>query len=215
MAAAETIPLRGERQAWHGFLFLTLLGLTSLTPPGSKWPWCWLLPTGAYALATAAIPALRQSRPRLRPGRINARAGALTLAIALLSLAVLTSYQRLVHPDVARLAERLPLAGPGGLLACGFYFSIVNATLEELIFRGILFEAIRAEWGRLAALAATGALFGFGHLHGYPPGWFGAILAGAYGLLLGCLRLQSGGLLLPFAAHVVADATIFAIVAGV
>ena len=59
------------------------------------------------------------------------------------------------------------------------------------------------------ALGGTTVLFGLGHLHGYPPGPLGAVLAGLFGLALGLLRLRTGGLGLAIAVHVSADATIF------
>jgi membrane protease YdiL (CAAX protease family) len=59
------------------------------------------------------------------------------------------------------------------------------------------------------ALAATTVLFALGHLHGYPPGPLGAVLAGIFGLALGLLRLWTGGLGLAIAVHVCVDATIF------
>ena len=40
----------------------------------------------------------------------------------------------------------------------------------------------------------------------------GAVLAGIYGLALGCLRVFTCGLGLPVIAHIVADATIFILV---
>ena len=58
-------------------------------------------------------------------------------------------------------------------------------------------------------LGVTAALFGLGHLHGYPPGPLGAVLAGLYGVALGLLRWWAGGLGLAVACHVSADATIF------
>ena len=82
-----------------------------------------------------------------------------------------------------------------------------------MVFRGILFDAVESLWGRWIAAIATAFLFGYGHLHGYPPGVTGAILAGIFGLCEGWLRVFSGGLGLPILAHMVADATIFAIVA--
>ena len=84
---------------------------------------------------------------------------------------------------------------------------------DKLDLRGIFFDAIESLWGRWTAVLATAVLFGYGHLHGYPPGPLGAILAGIFGLCLAWLRLFSGGLALPILAHIAADATIFAIVA--
>ena len=96
-------------------------------------------------------------------------------------------------------------------MLAGILFPAVNAALEELIFREILFDAIRSEWGPVLALGTTSVLFGYGHLNGYPPGLARHCLAGIYSVLLGLLRIASGGLLLPIAAHIVADVTIYLI----
>jgi membrane protease YdiL (CAAX protease family) len=91
----------------------------------------------------------------------------------------------------------------------GICFSVINAILEELIFRGLLWEVAAAEWNEGVALVATSVMFGLGHLHGYPPGPLGAVLADIFGLSLGLLRWWTGGLGLAIAVHICADATIF------
>src|SRR5205085_590961 len=96
----------------------------------------------------------------------------------------------------------------------GVCFSVVNAAIEEVIFRGILWEIVAKEWDQGAALAITSVLFGIGHLNGYPPGLLGAIMAGLFGIMLGGLRWWTGGLGLALVCHVIADATIFCILAG-
>ena len=57
----------------------------------------------------------------------------------------------------------------------------------------------------------TGVLFAMGHLHGYPPGPIGTVLAGIFGFAVGLLRLWAGGLGLAIAVHICADATIFSL----
>jgi membrane protease YdiL (CAAX protease family) len=84
--------------------------------------------------------------------------------------------------------------------------------MEELVFRGILFDAIDSQWGPWISLIGTAVLFGLGHLHGYPPGMIGAVLAMLFGLALGALRVWTGRLLSPILAHIAADATIYSIV---
>lgn len=93
----------------------------------------------------------------------------------------------------------------------GVAFSICNAFLEELAFRGVFYDAAESQFGTGLAILGTAALFGYGHMGGYPPGPLGAIFAGIYGLLLGWLRHVSNGLGLTLISHVAADATIFAI----
>ena len=96
-------------------------------------------------------------------------------------------------------------------LVAGFVFAALNAILEELVFRGVLLDALEAQWGGMVAVVTTAILFGLGHLSGYPPGRDGAILAGLYGVVLGWLRVRTGGLFLPIFAHIGADATIYGI----
>ena len=88
-------------------------------------------------------------------------------------------------------------------------FSFLNALLEEIIFRGILLDALDSQIGLRWALLVQAVVFGTGHmLGGYPPGVVGAVLAAIYGLMLVMLRVHSRGLAAPYLAHVVADATI-------
>jgi membrane protease YdiL (CAAX protease family) len=195
--------------AVHGTVFLAALGLVAvgLSPP--SWPWYLLLPLLGYALVVLAWPRLRRTVPRLAFGRMEGWPLAAAVGLGVATSAVLVAFQTLARPDVADLAAGLPVAAFGNLLFAGICFSAVNATLEELIFRGILWEVAAAEWNVSVALGATTALFGLGHLHGYPPGPLGAVLAGIFGLALGLLRCWAGGLGLAIAVHVCADATIF------
>ncbi len=96
-------------------------------------------------------------------------------------------------------------------MLAGCCFSIGNAVLEEVAFRGILFDALAGEWNAAVAVVVTALVFGFIHQAGYPPGSLGAVLAGLYGVALGVLRVWTGGLLVPMFCHVFADATIFGI----
>jgi membrane protease YdiL (CAAX protease family) len=66
-------------------------------------------------------------------------------------------------------------------------------------------------FGALPAMFIQGVAFGIVHANGFPRGVVGVVLASVYGVSLGLLRLRSGGLLAPFVAHVIADATIFGI----
>jgi membrane protease YdiL (CAAX protease family) len=208
---------RQRQTGWpavHGGLFLALVLSVVAFCPALGWPWYLLLPVAGYVCVVLLVPPLRRTFPRLAAGRVDGPglAGAITLIV--LTSAALVAYQVLVHPDVTDLAAKLPAAF-GNLVLAGICFSVVNAVLEELIFRGVLYEAVVAEWGGAVAVAVTGALFGIGHVHGYPPGPLGAVLAGGYGVALGLLRWWSGGLGLSMACHVCADATIFGILASV
>jgi membrane protease YdiL (CAAX protease family) len=135
----------------------------------------------------------------------------MTALIALISSSALVVYHVTFRPRVEALGALMPVEALGGVLLAGILFPLVNATLEELVFRGILFDSLESEWGWKVALATTSIVFGYGHMTGYPPGWLGAVLAGIYGGILGLMRLWVGGLALPILAHVAADATIYGI----
>jgi membrane protease YdiL (CAAX protease family) len=197
--------------AVHGALFLAALAAVRVGLSPLHWPWYFLLPLLAYALIVLAWPRLRRTAPRLALGRVDGWPLAAAVALSLATVVALMVFQELVHPDVADLAAGLPVAAFGNLLFAGICFSVANAALEELVFRGILWEVVAAEWNGGVALGATTVVFGLGHLHGYPPGPIGASLAGVFGLALGLLRWWTGGLGLAIAVHVCADATIFSL----
>jgi membrane protease YdiL (CAAX protease family) len=198
-------------RALQGGAFLAFLAVAAVVPAFQNWPWWWLAPLAAYFLVVAAIPPLRRTVAWLRVGSLHWRAGAATAALIALTSGTLVLYHVLVRPDVTALGAALPLGVLGGGILAGIFFAVLNATLEELVFRGILFDAIESQWGWPTAVVGTAVCFGLGHVSGYPPGWVGAGLAGVYGLLLGLLRVWVRGLALPIVAHVTADATIYGI----
>jgi membrane protease YdiL (CAAX protease family) len=195
--------------AVHGVIFLAAVGAIAIVLPHPSWPWRLLLPLLAYGAIVMAWPRLRRTVPRPAVGRLGGRPLAAAVALGIVTTAVLMAFQAIERPDSSALAARLPVAAFGNLLLAGVCFSAANAALEELVFRYVLWEVAAAEWNVGVALGGTTVLFGLGHLHGYPPGPLGAVLAGLFGLALGLLRLWTGGLGLAIAVHVSADATIF------
>lgn len=202
-------------KALHGLvLAASFLPLALLDHDLLVWPVPIAGPLVLYALIVACVGPLRRTCSWLKPGRASTGAIFLTALIAAVSSGVLIAYDIIFQPDLAHLDRYAPLDFAGNLLVSGVLFSIGNAFLEEAVFRGILFQALEARMSWVITVLLTSILFGLGHAGGYPPGALGACLAGVYGLALGLLRHVSGGLLLPVAAHAVADATIFALRAG-
>ncbi|MFH9980523.1 CPBP family intramembrane glutamic endopeptidase [Streptomyces sp. NPDC017179] len=62
--------------------------------------------------------------------------------------------------------------------------------------------------GSRTAVVVQALLFGAAHFGGFPSGFTGVAMAGAWGFVLGVLRLRSGGILVPYGVHVAADAVI-------
>ena len=97
------------------------------------------------------------------------------------------------------------------LIGAGVIFSCLNALLEEILFRGLLYDALRISYGLASTLLIQALAFGAVHASGFPSGVVGVILASIYGLMQGGLRVYAGGLGVCWVAHVCADATIFAL----
>jgi membrane protease YdiL (CAAX protease family) len=207
----NAVVLRKGDAAWHGALFLAAVAVVATTMPGCPWPWYLLLPLLLYAGIAWAVPPLRRTAPRLTIGRIGGAPLACAVALSGATAAVLVGFHLLARPQVTALAANLPIAAFANLALAGVCFSFLNAVLEELVFRGVLWEAVVKEWNATVALAVTAALFGLSHFHGYPPGLLGIVLASLYGVALGLLRWWAGGLGLAVACHISADATIFSL----
>lgn len=209
----RTAELPQTRAAFHGVLFLAALVIVNVGFPSLAWPWYLLLPILVYGAIVLAIGPLRRTAPKLAIGRLGGWPLAYAAILTLTTTGVLVGFQYLMQPDATDLAAKLPAAWFGSVLLAGVGFSVVNALLEEVIFRGILWDLVADEWSQGAALGVTAVLFGVGHLHGYPPGPIGAIMAGLYGIALGLLRWWTAGLGLATVCHVGADATIICILA--
>jgi uncharacterized protein len=193
----------------HAGLLLALLTLSSFIRELRPWPLYLLAPLTIYALIVAVAPPLRRAVHWLRFGRLDGAVLAWTAAIIIGSSAALVLWSVLARPDVGDLTAKIPHVGPMQLLLIGVTFSVANALMEEAIFRGVFQEALTAEWGPGPAVVIQGVLFGVLHLQGFPHGVEGMLMASAYGVALGWLRLRSRGMAAPCIAHVCADATIF------
>jgi membrane protease YdiL (CAAX protease family) len=204
---------RADWEALHGILLFALLVAGTFVPLFRIWPLLWVAPLAGYFTLVALTPALRETFTPWKFGRVTGTGIVATVVISILASTALVLFQQWTQPDLHGYAAALPKLPAGGIILAAIVFPPLNAFLEEIIFRGVFFPAIEAQTNTWAAVVATAALFGWGHMHGYPPGPLGAVLAGVYGLALGWLRAVTGGLGLPVMAHIVADATIIAIIA--
>jgi len=195
----------------HGVAFFLLMACSLTFPELRRWPWVWLAPFIGYFVLVAFVPRLRRSMSWFRVGRLSTPSVTGTIAVMALTVFALILFHITARPDVSGYRAAIPFDALGGVIVAGVVFTIVNATLEELVFRGVLFDALQSQWGVWVTLAATALLFGLGHLRGYPSGLTGACLAALFSLAMGVLRLWTGGLALPIVAHMAADATIYGI----
>jgi membrane protease YdiL (CAAX protease family) len=196
----------------HGLLLMVLLLLPRLLSVFDEWPCYFLVPFLAYSLLRDLITPLRESACWMRRGNLGSAVLIETALLVVLSSTALVFYQITIRPDLDYLRAKMPVWLPTNLVLAGMFFAVMNAALEEVIFRGVFLDALDAEFGFRIAVLVQAALFGLGHARGYPPGALGVVMASGYGLLLGLLARRSQGLAAPVLAHICADATIFALV---
>ena len=92
---------------------------------------------------------------------------------------------------------------PASTLAWWVPLVSLVAAVEELLFRGVLFDAVRGHSGDVVAVAVTAVIFAAIHVPLYGAGALPIDLCA--GVFLGCLRVATGGVTAPLVAHVVAD----------
>ena len=144
------------------------------------------MPFGLGLLVTALLGGWRPERVRVSSLAVGAAGGLVLVGLALATRS----------GPVAALA---PAAAFGPWVVA----TILVATAEELILRGVLFGAFDRRLGVSWAVAITAVLFAVMHVPLY--GWHVVPLDLGVGLWLGGLRLASGGVAAPAVAHGLAD----------
>ena len=207
-----SFPLKDSQAQNLGLFCSILMGMLWLTPTFSSFS---LL---VYAGIVFSVPQLRRASGWFRFGKFGVDEKLWILAIIILSIVGLVSWYFLWRPDMADLAHRLLPEGPFNpwtLLLAAIGFAMLNAAVEEMMYRGILMQALDSALG-VGFLSIIIQALAFGIFHytdGFPRGVVGVFLAAVYGVLLGILRRRCQGMFSPWLAHVFADLAIFAILA--
>jgi uncharacterized protein len=149
------------------------------------------------AFIAVALVGLRLAHRRPAIGDAPVLAGGVGLVVGLAGIAL-----ALVLSDLAGAVH----AGPGAALrplafVGGTVVMLVQASAEELYFRGWLQGGVQRAWGRWPGLVATALGFAVVHFIAgvQDPLAFPVLVLG--GLWFGVLADRSGGLVLPIAAH--------------
>jgi len=179
--------------------------------------WIWPLPgaaaLAAYALIVLAVPPLRRSATWLRRGVFD-RASVRFLPAAIILPAVgLVGWFLLFRPELASY-QVYPEGFPLFVIVLGvIVFAMANAAVEEALWRGIAMQSTDAAFGAgWVSLVVQAIAFGAWHAHGFPGGPVGMGLAAIFAGMMGYLRMRSRGMLVPWMAHVCADAVILTII---
>ncbi len=144
-----------------------------------------LFGVGLLVLGIAAGVAVTLPRPASIP--IGLAGGAVLVLVAV----------------AARVGQAGPSVAPAVPLLPWAMATVLVATAEEVVLRGVLLDLLRVPFGTAAAVLATSAIFALMHVPLY--GWHVVPLDLGVGLWLAGLRLLSGDVAAPAIAHAVAD----------
>jgi uncharacterized protein len=186
------------------------LGVAGVGPQQVVFP----LAFAVYAVVVHRVPWLHGVAAWFRRGALNGGLLVFAAGIAAISGAALLAWYEIVRPDLQDLVRTFVPIIPIWLLVPGaLVFALVNASIEEAAYRGVVLAALDVALGPgIVAIVLQAIAFGALHVHGFPSGAVGVELACLYGLALGALRRRAGGLLAPWIAHVLTDLVIVSIV---
>lgn len=208
--------LWGWRRQYRSTVVISILaavvGLCSMS--GVNFPQlAFIVSTIAVAIVVRTVGWMRGTFSWLQKGAEIKRAVPLSLAAMALTVAGLAVWHSVVKPDYSRIYAEFGFRSlPLSMLTIGAVaFALLNAAIEEAVYRGLLMHALSDLFPVPVALVMQAIAFGLLHALGFPGGAAGIVLATVYGAMMGALRLYSGGMLAPWAAHVAADWTIFSI----
>ncbi len=194
----------------HLLVLCFLISLIYHLPASKNWPFYFLVPLILYGLIVWIIPWFRNSLDWLRPGKYDSRTLLLVILIVIISSTALVLWYILSQPDLSGMSSQVPDWSLKLLVLSAIGFSIINALMEEIIWRGAFQQALNAAFGvGFISIVIQALSFGMIHYKGFPSGLIGAALAAIYGLMLGYIRYYTRGLLWPIIAHFFADLTIF------
>lgn len=178
------------------------------------WPWHLLIPL----TIAAAAARIWKSEVRLslgwKSGEASAQLWLAAIAISVVASIALVTWAELFQPDLEAFRAMVPRGNYLVLISAALGFALLNATMEELIWRGAIQSWLIRHTGIWLAILMQALSFGALHWAGFPSGWSGVALATIYGGMLGWLRHATGGLVAPIVAHILADVTIFLLVLG-
>ena len=109
----------------------------------------------------------------------------------------------------------IPKGHFGLVVSAGLAFALINAAVEEAVYRGVVQGALESAFGLTwLPLIVQALVFAMRTSKVFPSGWSGVLLATSYGFVLGIMKRRSGGMMAPILAHVFADLVIFVILVG-
>lgn len=157
---------------------------------------------------------LRRGLGWMRPGKFKPMTALVGIVVAALAAVGLIGWAHFARPDMGSYTRTLPHVQSWLLVLYMGGFAVINALIEEIIWRGVMLSALDKAFGPgVFSLLVQAASFGMAHYWGgFPTGGSGACLAGLFGLAMGWLRHRTNGLLTPWCVHTAADLTVILLI---
>ena len=173
-------------------------------PRFQQWPWIMGVPVVCVVVALLLWP--KRFAAAVPFGRIDRSDVALSGFIVLSACLGLWLWLEFAAPDLAVQRSLLPGAGLAVKLGILLGFALINAALEEFIYRSVVLQALSQVFSPQVAVVGQAIVFASAHATAsVPDGPAGVILTFIFGVLQGLLRHRVGGLGLPFIVHVLVD----------
>lgn len=205
------------RKHWDLFpcaLLFVLMFVVTSSFPEAFWnvPAAWaLFPFFATCLICLPFPHLRSSFQWARWGEPDQISWLATGLVSLVSAAALVLWALWAnYLGVATAMIKPVLSMPYWFLFLVALpgFALVNAFAEEVVYRGVIQDALERRFADKQWLVISLQALAFAAAHyqvGFPNGKVGFAMVFVYGSMLGFLRVRSLGMLAPYVAHVAAD----------
>lgn len=156
----------------------------------------YLIPSVLFIALILIVPGVKRTIGWWQKEQISlSLLGQMTVAILLGSGAM---YWYLVeNPEyLDRFIQMLPEGSLGYLILMGVAFAGLNAAVEELIFRGMLWNGLeKIQFSMDWIIVIQAVIFGLSHFWGLPGGWTGVLMTFVMALFFGYVRVKTGGIL--------------------
>jgi len=197
-------------------VFLTFLG-PRLFPAHVSFIVVKIIGTLLFCISLTFIKPLRNAQDWFCIGRFGKITILYIIAISLISAGSLVTWTLITKPNLPGYTALMPPnMTPFWVVFYMLAFALINAAIEELMWRGVMLSALEKAFGSSHfSLGLQAISFGIAHYRGpFLYGWLGVALTTIFGVLVGLLRRQSKGIFAPWVTHAISDFVILCIVYG-
>jgi len=155
-----------------------------------------LIPVVLFTLVILFIPKVKSTIGWWHEEVINRKLMLqMLLAIGISGLGMFI-YLKMNTSSIDRFIGMLPEGSLIFLIGMGIAYALLNAVVEEYIFRGMIWNALeKIMTNKSLVIFSQAAIFGITHYWGLPGGVSGVVLIFTWSLYLGYIRQKTGGIL--------------------